>query len=85
MTVLRGFTITATSALAFTSVGAVAGYLVGILAPDYYRIVFGIPLDSPVNLPQFGLVLGALQGTGVGTITGLIIVSAVTWFNSRVR
>ncbi|ODA33692.1 hypothetical protein [Planctopirus hydrillae] len=83
MTVLRGFLITISSGVAFGSFGAVAGYLLGSAAPDYYRTVFQLPPESPINLAQAGLGLGVTQGTAVGLFVGLVIVVTVAWYNSR--
>jgi len=83
MTVLRGFSITIASGLAFACVGAIAGYVLGRVAPDYYRTVFRIPPDIPLDPAQAGLGLGVTQGCAAGLIVGLVIVVAVAWHNSR--
>ncbi len=84
MTVLRGFAITLASGLAFAFAGAVAGYTLGSIAPDYYRTVFRIPTDASIDPAQAGLGLGVTQGCGAGLVVGLVIVVAVAWYNSRV-
>lgn len=83
MTVLRGFTITLASSVAFAFFGAVAGYMLGSVAPDYYRTVFRIPSDASIDMAQAGLGLGLTQGFGAGLIVGLVIVVTVAWYNSR--
>ena len=42
MTVVRGFAITIASGLVLGCLGAGVGYLLGSVAPDYYRTVFRI-------------------------------------------
>ncbi len=84
MTVFRGFAITIASGIAFGCVGSIAGYALGSVAPDYYRIVFRIPPDIPINPAQAGLGLGVTQGSATGLVVGLVIVVTVAWFNSRI-
>ena len=84
MTVLRGFAITIASGAGFACFGALAGFVLGTVAPDYYRTVFRISPDIPLNLAQAGLGLGATQGFAVGIVVGLAIVVVVAWFNSRI-
>lgn len=83
MTVVRGFTITIASGIAFGLFGAVAGYLLGSIAPDYYRTVFRIPPDASLDPAQAGLGLGVTQGLAGGIVIGLVIVVTVAWYNSR--
>ncbi|MDB5336416.1 MAG: hypothetical protein JWN70_2035 [Planctomycetaceae bacterium] len=83
MTVLRGFIITITSGVVFALVGALAGYSLGLIAPDYYRTVFRMPPEISLDLAQAGLGLGATQGLGAGILIGLAIVVTVAWYNLR--
>jgi len=83
MTVVRGFVISIVSGLVFGCLGAVAGYLLGSLAPDYYRTVFRIPPEVSLDPSQVGLGLGLIQGLGAGLILGLVIVVSVAWYDSR--
>jgi hypothetical protein len=83
MTVLRGFLITIASGVGFAAVGAVIGYVLGKVAPDYYRTVFRIPPEVALNPAQAGLGLGLTQGLVVGLIVGLVIVVTVAWHNAR--
>jgi len=83
MTVVRGFMITIASGLAFGLFGGIAGYLLGSIAPDYYRTVFRIPPQALIDPAQAGLGLGVTQGLGVGLMVGLVIVVSVAWYNSR--
>ena len=84
MTVIRGFAITIASGVAFGCFGAVAGYFLGSVAPDYYRTVFRIPPDVPINPTQAGMGLGVTQGSATGLVVGLVIVVTVAWYNSRI-
>ena len=84
MTVVRGFAITIASGIAFASFGAGAGYLLGSVAPDYYRTVFRIPSDVSMDPSQAGLGLGVTQGLAGGLAIGLVIVVSVAWYNSRI-
>jgi hypothetical protein len=83
MTVVRGFVIAIASGLAFGCFGAIVGYLLGSIAPDYYRTVFRIPPHVLIDPAQAGLGLGVTQGLGAGLIIGLVIVVSVAWYNSR--
>jgi len=84
MTVVRGFIITVASGIAFALLGAGAGYLLGSVAPDYYRTVFRIPPDVSIDPAQAGLGLGVTQGLAGGLVIGLVIVLSVAWYNSRI-
>ena len=84
MTVVRGFAITIASGIAFALLGAGAGFLLGTLAPDYYRTVFRIPPDVSIDPAQAGLGLGLTQGLVGGLGIGLVIVMSVAWYNSKI-
>lgn len=81
MTLIRGFVITIASGFAFASIGALAGYGLGVAAPDYYRTVFRVSPEA--SMTQVGLGLGVTQGFAAGLVTGLAIVATVAWYNSR--
>ncbi|MDC0261764.1 hypothetical protein OAK47_00940 [Planctomycetaceae bacterium] len=83
MTVVRGFVITIASGLVFGFLGAVMGYLLGSVAPDYYRTVFRIPPEISIDTSQAGLGLGVTQGVAAGLVVGLVIVVSVAWYDSR--
>lgn len=83
MTVARGFAITLASGLAFGVLGAGVGYLLGLVAPDYYRAVLHILPESSINAAQAGLGLGVTQGLAAGLVVGLVIVVSVAYYNSR--
>lgn len=84
MTVLKGFVITIASGLGFGCLGAMLGFALGKAAPDYYRIVFHVPPNMPLDPAQAGLGLGLTQGLGAGLFIGLVIVVTVAWYNSRI-
>jgi hypothetical protein len=84
MTVQRGFLITITSGLAFAVGGALVGYLLGVLAPDYYRTVFGVPPEAPYDPVQVGVGLGLTQGATAGLLVGVVIVVSVALYHSRI-
>ena len=83
MTVTRAFAITIGSGAVFGSLGAGLGWVLGRLAPDYYRTVFRIPPDARFDPAQTGLALGLIQGLAAGVAIGLVIVVTVTWFEIR--
>lgn len=84
MTVFRGFVITIASGLAFAIAGGILGYGLGVILPDYYRIVFRIPPQLELDPVQVGLGLGISQGLLAGLLVGLVIVGIVTWYNIQV-
>ncbi len=84
MTILRGFLLTLTSSIAFGGLGALLGYLLAVILPDYYRTLFRIPPEIPIDPVQVGLGLGITQGFAAGLIVGLVIVVTVAWYNARV-
>ncbi len=85
MTVLRGFLITITSCLGFSGLGALAGYVLAVMAPDYYRTVFDVPPNAVFNPVQVGLGLGLTQGATAGLLVGVVIVITVAWYDSRIE
>lgn len=85
MTVQRGFLITIGSILGFSGMGAVAGYILAVAAPDYYRTVFHISPDAVFHPVQIGLGLGLTEGGAAGLVVGLVIVVTVAWYDSRVE
>lgn len=83
MTILRGFVIALISGVSLAVLGGMAGYLLAILVPDYYRTVFRIPPHAEIDVRHVGLALGITQGFTVGLLVGAGVVVAVAWFNSR--
>ena len=85
MTVLRGFVITLASGFGFSGLGALAGYVLAVLAPDYYRTMFHIRPETVFNPVQVGLGLGLTEGAAVGLVLGVVIVITVAWYDSRIE
>lgn len=85
MSVTRGFFITLISGISFAICGALLGYLLGVQAPHYYRTVFRIPPDMPMNVAQVGMGLGLTQGLAAGLVVGLVIVVTVAWYDVRIQ
>lgn len=85
MTIARGFLITFFSGVACACIGAILGFLIGFLAPDYYRLAVGLPRELSVNYAQMGFVGGFLQGLMVGLLIGLVIVVTVAWQTVKSR
>jgi hypothetical protein len=83
MTVARAFTITAASGFLCGTLGGLIGYLLGKLAPDYFRTIFRVPPEMEFNPMQAGVGLGLVQGLMTGIGIALLIVIAVTWFEVR--
>jgi hypothetical protein len=83
MTILRGFTIVALSALICALVGLGVGYTLGATAPGYYRTVFRSGNSPEFDPVQVGIGLGLSQGLLCGLVVGCVVVIAVTWYNSR--
>jgi hypothetical protein len=83
MTVTRGFLITIASSIGFGCVGGSLGYGLGVTVPDYYRVVFRMSPDMPVDPAHVGFGLGLTQGLILGLLVGLAIVAIVAWYNSR--
>ncbi len=82
MTVIRGFLITLASGFAGGVMGLGIGFLLGRFAPDYYRVMFRMPID--LDPTQAGIGLGLTQGLGAGLMVGLVIVLTVAWYESRI-
>lgn len=83
MTAARGFAIIAISGIVFGCVGAGLGYLLGLVAPDYYGTVFHIPPELPINSAQAGLGLGVTEGLAADLMVGAVILVSVPWYRSR--
>jgi hypothetical protein len=73
LSLLRGFGIVCVSGVAGMVLGALVGLLLGVFAPDYYREVF----STNANPIEMGLVLGTLQGGGIGFGVGCVVILAV--------
>lgn len=83
MTITKGITTIALTALFSGIVGAVIGYLIGTISPEYYRIVFRAGDAPQFDAPMLGLAVGLGQGVTTGVVVGLGIVLLVTWYEVR--
>lgn len=72
--VMRGFLIVLCSGAVGALLGLILGGLLGSVAPDYYRAVFGNPNLNPL---QVGAGLGLTQGLGTGIVVGCVVLLAV--------
>lgn len=84
MGILRAFATIIASAIGFGLAGGLVGYLLGVVAPGYYRAVFRNGGEAYFDPPSVGLGLGVTQGLTVGLIVGALVVLAVAWYRSRV-
>ena len=76
----RGFVTVLLSGALGSLFGLIAGAVLGSLAPDYYRAVFGNPGLNPI---QVGTGLGVTQGFGIGIVVGAVVVLAAAIANRR--
>lgn len=83
MNAARGFGIVVASGLGFAAGGAGLGYMLGRIAPAYYRGVFRGGEAPDFNPVQVGLGLGITQGLIVGLVVGAVIVLAVAISEAR--
>ena len=83
MTITRGFIITILSGLAGTLIGAGIGCLLGRFAPAYFHFLFSHQRFAHIDHIEAGIALATLQGLGLGFLTGLVVVGATAWYNSR--
>ncbi len=67
----------------FGAGGALVGWLLSLLTPDYYRAVFELDPAAPVW--QIGVGLGLTQGLVVGVVVGCCVVLATAIYRSRIR
>ncbi len=79
MTIRKALLTVLAATVAFTSLGAVAGFLLGTLVPNYYRDTFPGGRDAFFDTVQVGFGQGATQGLAVGVVVGLLIVVVITW------
>lgn len=61
-------------AVAGAQIGALAGWLIAVFAPSYYRLVFGLSANESGTAT--GVVLGGLQGGALGIGLALVLL----WF-----
>ena len=79
----NGLWIIIGSTLFFAFAGALSGWLLGLLAPDYYRVTLDFADDR--NAASVGLGLGVTQGAVAGIVVGAVVVLAAAWYKSRIK
>lgn len=83
MTILKGLATVSLAAIGFGVAGAGIGYLIGVISPEYYRLVFRAADFPHFNSGQMGLAAGLAQGVTTGVVAGLGVVLLVTWYEVR--
>lgn len=71
------------STLFFGFGGGLVGWLLGLLAPDYYRVT--VDLGPNTDATQVGLGLGVTQGAFAGVIVGCVVLLSTAWYKSRIQ
>lgn len=84
MSVARGFTIVLVTASVFGAIGAAIGYLLGEYDHDFLRLALQrMPDFGPVDYAKAGFGFGLVQGVWAGILSSLVIILAVSWYESR--
>lgn len=63
--------------------GGSLGFGLAIFAPGYYRTVFRNPNEPQFDPTDIGVGLGLIQGTALGTVVGLVLVTVLCWQEIR--
>lgn len=66
-------------AVLFTALGGVVGFSVGLLAPDFYRVIIRYSEGPHFNPVQVGTGIGIVNGAFVGVAVGVALVVIQTW------
>jgi hypothetical protein len=75
----RALAILVGCATVFAAGGALAGWVIGVVAPGYYRgVVSGARLPG-FNPLDVGIGLGCAQGVMLGVIVGTVVVLGLAW------
>jgi hypothetical protein len=77
LSILRAFSIVIASGAGFGTAGIGIGYILGVLAPSYYRGVFPNGNDPGFDPVQVGVGLGFSQGAICGVLVGMVVILAV--------
>ncbi|MHB1036726.1 MAG: hypothetical protein ACYC35_07200 [Pirellulales bacterium] len=80
----RALAIIAAFGSGLAAVGAFLGFGLGVLAPDYYRGVFGGGEQLDFNPVDVGIGLGCSEGLLAGAVVGTVVVVALAWRRARV-
>jgi hypothetical protein len=71
--------------LLLAALGAMAGFALGTLAPDYYRTVFLHGREPGFDPISVGIGQGLTQGAVGGAVAALVIVALLCWREIRLR
>ena len=85
MTVLKAVATTLGFSLLFALIGTTAGWVVGTLAPEYYRSVCRGGQELWFKPVSVGIGFGLTQGLAGGFIAGLVVVALLCWREIRLR
>lgn len=83
MTLVRAILTVAACTVGGGLLGSLAGLFIGLVAPDYYRLVY--PQSAGLNAIQVGIGLGLTQGMIGGAVVGIVVVAALALYFSRLN
>ncbi len=83
MSLLKGFSAIVMSGLLGAASGGGIGYGIGRFLPGVYRGTFFGGQDPEFNPIHVGIALGGIQGLSAGLVIGVIVVTLVTWYETR--
>ena len=84
MTLKKALAIVLSGSTVFALLGGGLGAVLGVMAPGYYRTVFGRRGNVPDFDPfQVGIGLGLTQGLGAGIVLSLAVVTLLAWRDFR--
>jgi hypothetical protein len=67
----------------FATFGALLGLIIGVVMPQYYTRLFGLSGDGEGMAA--GVVLGLMQGGGVGITVGVLLSAIIAWLQVRMH
>lgn len=80
----NGLILIICSTLFFAICGAIAGWAMGMFAPDYYEVTLHFE-EGEAKPEQVGAGLGLRQGAIGGLIAGCLVVVSTAWYKSRIK
>jgi hypothetical protein len=84
MTTMKALATVAGTAVGCATLGTTIGYCLGVYVPGAYRAMFPHGVDPRFDPVEVGIGLGCVQGLIAGVVIGLVVVSAVTWYEIRI-